>query len=159
VEGDASFSDKDKYDYLASARARIGYAHGSYLFYATGGVAFAGYNGFSGIFANDGENGDSGTSPSLFPPSLGQGGDGGAGGSAGAVSNSDDLVGFVVGAGVDAKLTDRITLGLEGLYYGFDVDDKKVSGDSAFNGSDDADVFVLRSRISYSLTPEVEALK
>jgi len=154
-EGDASFSDNDQISYLASARARVGYATGSYLFYGTAGVAFAGLDRITGISANNGQNGqDGGNAPN------GAGGNGGNGGNAnsGSLKNEEDAVGFVVGAGVDAKLTDRLSLGLEGLYYGFDGDAKATSGDNAFN-SDDADVFVLRSRLSYSLTPHVEPLK
>jgi opacity protein-like surface antigen len=151
LEGDASFSDADQYSYLASARARIGYATGSYLFYGTAGVAFAGLDRIAGIEAfngTDGENGGDGPN--------GAGGNAGNGGDAGGIEDKDDVVGFVVGAGVEAKLTDRLSLGLEGMYYGFDVDDK-TTGDQTFNS--DADIFVLRSRISYSLTPQVEALK
>jgi opacity protein-like surface antigen len=151
LEGDASFSDADQNSYLASARARIGYATGSYLFYGTAGVAFAGLDRIAGIEAfNGGDGTDGGDGPDGAP------GIGGIGGDAGGIKDNDDVVGFVVGAGVDAKLTDRLTLGLEGLYYGFDVDDK-TAGDQTFDS--DADVFVLRSRISYSLTPHVEALK
>ena len=40
LEGDVSFADD--IDYLASFRGRLGYAAGSTLFYATGGVAFIG---------------------------------------------------------------------------------------------------------------------
>jgi opacity protein-like surface antigen len=155
LEGDASFSDTDQYSYLASARARIGYATGSYLFYGTAGVAFAGLDRIAGIEAfNGGDGGDGGNGPAGAPGVGGIGGDAGA--APRGVRDEDDVVGFVVGAGVDAKLTDRLTLGFEGLYYGFDVDDK-TGGNQSFDS--DADVFVLRSRISYSLTPHVEALK
>jgi outer membrane immunogenic protein len=42
VEGDVDFSDE--FDYLASVRARLGYAFGRTLVYGTGGVAFAGFS-------------------------------------------------------------------------------------------------------------------
>lgn len=42
VEGDVDFSDN--IDYLATIRGRIGVATGPTLFYATGGVAFLGFN-------------------------------------------------------------------------------------------------------------------
>jgi opacity protein-like surface antigen len=159
LEGDASFSDNDKYNYLASARARIGYATGSYLFYATGGVAFAGGDRITGIFVGDGQDGEDGGN-AVGNGSSGAGGDGGAGGVAGVLKSEDDLVGFVVGAGVDAQLSDRLTLGFEGLYYGFDSDDADVpSGASQFITSDDSDVFVLRSRLSYKLSTRDEPLK
>jgi opacity protein-like surface antigen len=151
LEGDASFSDTDQYSYIASARARLGYATGSYLFYGTAGVAFAGLDRIAGIEAFNGGNGTNGGNAPNGAPGVG-----GQGGNAGGVNDDDDVVGFVVGAGVEAKLTDRLSLGLEGMYYGFDVDDK-TTGDQTFNS--DADIFVLRSRISYSLTPQVEALK
>lgn len=154
VEGDASFGEGDKYGYLASVRARLGYASGSYLFYATAGVAFAGIEQDTSLFANAGNDGaDGGNGPN------GAGGAGGAGGTAGSEGVDDDLVGFVVGAGVETKVNDRLSLGFEGLYYGFEGDTKDVEGDSTFIGGDDNDVFVLRGRVSYSLTPAYETLK
>jgi opacity protein-like surface antigen len=159
IEGDASFGDSDKFDYLASARARLGYASGRHLFYATAGVAFAGVNGVSQLSAGNGGDGeDGGDSPDNGGDGLG--GLGGAGGVASVTDSSDDKVGFVVGAGVDTKLSDRLTLGLEGLYFGFEDDDVRVSGGGAsVVNEDDNDVFVLRGKISYSLSPAHEALK
>jgi opacity protein-like surface antigen len=161
VEGDASFGDSDKFDYLASARARLGFASGRHLFYATAGVAFAGINGVSQLTAGDGANGqDGGDDVNAAGGVPGAGGLGGAGGIASITDNSDDKVGFVVGAGVDTKLSDRLTLGLEGLYYGFEEDEVSVSGGGDTVTKDgDNDVFVLRGRISYSLSPAHEALK
>jgi len=156
LEGDASFSDNDKYSYLASARARLGYATGSYFFYGTAGVAFAGVERFSGIFAGRGGNGDDGgDGPN------GAGGAGGPGGLAGAFGGEeDDEVGFVVGSGIEAKLSDRVTLGFEGLYYGFDGDDNgEVDGAFSVNSDDDNDLFVVRSRLSFRLSGDREALK
>jgi outer membrane immunogenic protein len=46
IEGDVSFADD--IDYLASIRARLGYAWGSTLVYATGGAAFLGVEDFFG---------------------------------------------------------------------------------------------------------------
>jgi opacity protein-like surface antigen len=154
LEGDASFGEGDKYNYLASVRARLGYASGSYLFYATAGIAFAGIDQDTSLFANAGGNGGAGgNGPN------GTGGAGGAGGDAGVGNVDDDLVGFVVGAGVETKVNDRLSLGFEGLYYGFEGDTKDVEGDSTFIGGDNNDVFVLRGRVSYSLSPSYEALK
>jgi opacity protein-like surface antigen len=151
LEADASLSDGEKYHYLASGRLRLGYTTGSYLIYGTAGVAFAGVEQFSDLFAEAGGAGGAGG-----PSPGGAGGAGGAGGDAGFSQNDDDLVGFVVGAGIDAKLTDRVTLGVEGLYYAFDEGD--AAGLPA-GASNDADVFVLRSRLSYSLTPYADPLE
>lgn len=161
LEGDASFSDDDNYSYLASARLRLGYATGSYLLYGTAGVAFAGIDRTTGIFAGNGETGTDG----FDDADGGAGGPGGAGGAAGAFGGKEeDEVGFVVGAGVEAKLSDRMTLGFEGLYYGFDSDDGNGSGvdvdnNAVFDIGSDNDLFVLRSRLSYSLSGSREPLK
>lgn len=53
VEGDVSFLDE--IDYLASVRGRLGYAFGPTLAYATGGVAFIGFD--EDLFGNDSDTG------------------------------------------------------------------------------------------------------
>jgi opacity protein-like surface antigen len=162
VEGDATFSNEDHYRYLASARTRLGYASGSYLIYGTAGIAFAGTDRVTSIYAGDGQPGADGEdSEDIDPDEDASGGVGGLGGIAGSTRDEGDAVGFVIGAGVDAKLTDRITLGFEGLYYSFDDDASPAIADGASVSylSDDSDVFVLRSRLSFSLSRHQEALK
>jgi opacity protein-like surface antigen len=157
LEGDISFESEEKYSYLASIRGRLGYASGAYLFYATAGVAFARMESHSAIFADDGDDGlPGGDGPG------GAGGLGGAGGIAGAVGEREDVVGYVIGAGVDARLTDRISVGFEGLYYSFDTDDGGAIPAEArlsFADNDEDDVFVLRGRLSYHLSIMEEPLK
>ena len=53
VEGDVSFGDG--VDYLASARARLGYARDNLLLYVTGGVAFAGFDNSSVLMSGNSE--------------------------------------------------------------------------------------------------------
>lgn len=162
LEGDASFGDSERFDYLASARARLGYTSGSYLFYATGGVAFAGIKQFDAIFAGAGEDGEDGGNALLLLGNR-QGGEGGAGGIAGALSSENDEVGFVLGGGVEAKLSDRMTVGFEGLYYFFDDNDADLDaipgGTTAILTGSDNDTLVLRGRISYQLSHGRDSLK
>ncbi|WP_088347034.1 MULTISPECIES: outer membrane beta-barrel protein [Rhodomicrobium] len=102
VEGDVSFGDD--IDYLGSVRARLGYAEGATLFYATGGWAFLG---------QDDNFGD-----------------------------DDTLDGFVVGLGVDHKIAQNVSVGLEGLYYNF--------GEQDFS-DEDQDFWSVRARLTYHL--------
>jgi opacity protein-like surface antigen len=103
LEGDVSFLDD--IDYLASVRARLGYAAGSTLLYATGGVAFL---GLDDAFGDD----DTGT-------------------------------GWVAGLGVEHKLRDSWSVGLEGLYYAFDDID---------SFDDDLEFWTVRARLTYHFT-------
>jgi outer membrane immunogenic protein len=102
VEGDVSFGDD--IDYLASLRGRIGLALGPTLLYATGGVAFIGYD--DDFFDDDSETG------------------------------------WVAGLGIEHKLRDNVSIGLEGLYYAFD--DREFAG-----FEEDADFWTVRARLTY----------
>jgi outer membrane immunogenic protein len=89
-------------DWLATARARIGYAFtDSMLAYATGGVAFGNVNY---QFVSN--------TPAIV-----------------AVSNggSEIEVGYTVGGGVEAKMTERISIGLEYLYTNLGSNDFNVN--------------------------------
>jgi outer membrane immunogenic protein len=99
-------------NWLASIRGRLGFAAGSTLIYATGGVAFLN-------------------------------------------SDNDDLVddtltGWVVGVGIEHKLRDNLSLGLEGLYYAFE-DDATIRG--LETGDIDVDLerdfWTVQARITY----------
>lgn len=142
AEADASFGTSETRDYLASIRGRVGWAHDAFLLYGTAGVAFTGGEQFGAVFAGHGSDGADGV----------DGGAGGAGGEALALSKDDDQVGFVVGAGVEAKVTERVNLGLEGLYYGFSSESVDAgNGGGAgrvFSGESDADALVLRSKVT-----------
>ncbi len=103
-------------DWLASARLRAGYTlNNIFMLYATGGVAFAGY--------------DVGIADAM-----------------GSRRAQEGLFGYVVGGGLDVKLTQTISGRVEALYYGFD--DKAFSfpdGRSSF----DADVTTVRAGLTY----------
>ena len=83
-------------DWIATARGRVGVAAGSLLFYATGGVAFADTSVEAGYLSLVG------APPGAFAP----------------VSVKDDTVkvGWTIGAGIEAMLSDRLSAKLE---YGY----------------------------------------
>jgi len=127
VEADASFGDG--VEYLASLRARLGYARDNLLLYVTAGVAFAGFDD-TAIEASLGR----------FKKSADLGG--------------DSEVGFVVGGGAEYKLSSNWSVGVEGLYYAFgDGDDskewEKYCKQLKLVHEDDNDLFVVRARLSY----------
>jgi hypothetical protein len=157
LEGDYSAND-DFQNYLASIRGRLGWASGRYLFYGTGGVAFSGGNDQDafGLGARGGNGGSGGNGGNGFPdPGIaGAGGAGGAGGRGSAGERTrfggggDDETGWVGGLGVEAKLSRKVSAGLEGLYYAFDDHSGKKSDNA------DDDLFALRARLTYHLRPD-----
>ncbi|MGE0611744.1 MAG: outer membrane protein [Hyphomicrobiales bacterium] len=112
---EGDISFADRIDYLASIRGRLGLALGPRaLLYGTAGVAF--------IDADQ----------TFVTP-------------AGAVfTDSQSEVGFAGGGGLEFKLADNISAGVEALYYAFD-DDNQVN---AF-AQDDLDFTVVRARLTY----------
>jgi outer membrane immunogenic protein len=122
LEGDFNFA-KD-INYLASVRGRVGWALGSWLPYATAGVAFIDAdNGFSVASADDGPfNFNTGTTDT----------------------------GFVVGGGLDYKIAPQLSLGLEGLYYGFGSKSTSlIAGDEPFVLKEDENFATVRARLTY----------
>lgn len=87
---------KSSIDWLATARARVGLTNGGFLFYATGGLAFADVS-TEGSYISLVD----GTPPALTPVS---------------VKNDDTKVGWTIGAGIEAKLTDRLSAKVEYNY-------------------------------------------
>ncbi len=145
VEGDISFADE--IDYVATLRARLGYAYGNALFYITGGVAFADFGD-----SLDVKYIGTRTDISLFDKSGGK----------------DNETGFVLGAGAEFKLKPNLSFGVEGLYYGFDdiasqvvfIDDDTDDDEFAtFSQKVDPDFWVIRARLTYHLTSEHQPLK
>lgn len=148
IEGDVDFADQ--IDFLASIRARLGYATPNALFYFTGGAAFIGFN----------DNRD------LFGP-------------AGFVITrfrDDNQTGWVLGGGVDfrpgtgffgfgPRFGPNISFGVEGLFYNFDNNrrfdvfdnDGVFLGD--FRGDDSFNFWVVRARLNYHFAPAYEPLK
>ena len=127
VEADASFGDG--LDYLASLRARLGYARDNLLLYVTAGVAFAGFDDSTVVMSY----GDKKHSLDF---------------------SGDSEVGFVVGGGAEYKLSSNWSIGVEGLYYMFgDGDDskewEKFCKEYKLVHEDDNDLFVVRARMSY----------
>jgi outer membrane immunogenic protein len=122
LEGDVDFAKN--INYLASARGRVGWALGSWLPFATAGVAFIDANNdFSVVSADDG--------PFNFN------------------TGSTDT-GFVVGGGLDYKIAPQLSLGVEGLYYGFGSDTTHLTaGDEPFVLKEDEDFGVVRGRLNY----------
>lgn len=140
LEGDVSFASN--LDYLASVRGRLGVAAGNWLFYGTGGVAFIG-GGYSGTISD----------ANVVDV---------------AYDTNEDNVGFVVGGGVETKLTPNWSIGVEGLYYGFDEKNYHAEDtlgkpcnfvNYSVNANGIADVGVVRARLSYHVGREYEPLK
>jgi len=122
LEGDFDFA-KDV-NYLASVRGRLGWALGSWLPYATAGVAFIDAdNNFSVVSADDGPfNFNTGTTGT----------------------------GFVVGGGVDYKVAPHLSLGLEGLYYDFGSQNTSLNaGNEPFVLKDDENFATVGGRLTY----------
>lgn len=114
-------------NWLASVQGRLGYAIGTMLVYATGGVAFL-----------SSDNAD------LTEKLVGPG-----------ARYFDDLqVGWAAGAGVEQKLGENISVGLQGTYYFFSSKDDRVDLDL------DRDFWTVQGRLTYHLdSAAAEALK
>jgi outer membrane immunogenic protein len=140
-------SSSAKIDWLASLRARLGAVFDpQWMGYVTGGVAFADIN-FSG---------DAQCNPAVCAP-----------GSRSPVSNSDTKFGWVIGAGLEYRLTANWLLGAEYLFYRFDGETLTsplrnfTTGAPAGFGAcavgaaciaynwSDMDIHVVRARLSY----------
>jgi len=153
VETDGSFGSHRR-DYLASLRGRLGWTYSSHLLYLTGGVAVTKVDHIIGILGSDGGNGSNGGN-SVNAGGNGIGGNGGFGGNAYAVSNTEHLIGYAIGAGIDTKLMSNTSFGVEAMYYGFNGDsynysDLGISGTgSAFiSTDDDRSAFVIRAKLA-----------
>jgi outer membrane immunogenic protein len=128
LEGDYSALDTDfvdqfgdKFgltDYVASVRARLGYAFGSTLVYGTAGVGFLGFNDDVADFLDD-----------------------------------DVAVGYVIGAGVEHKLAETVSLGVEALYNNYEAD---LADDSEFGIEND--FVTVRARLNYHLNNTLSPL-
>jgi len=166
VEGDADWADNR--DYLASVRLRLGHAFDQVLIYGTAGVAFGRSSDgvtsvslTSGGAGGQGENGRFENNTDAYAGAGGRGGTGGQGGVASVTkTDGDDKVGFVVGGGFEVKLSERTSIGVEGLYYGFDGNGA-ASSSTSYDSSDDLSAAVVRGRVTYHLDgdPEQESLK
>lgn len=114
---------RDRYDWLASIRARMGYAVDRTLFYGTGGVSFAHIeNTYSQV---------------LIPPFA---------------SESFDKVrtGWTIGGGVDYALTDKVILGAEYRYTNFNAfSNVSTTAFPGVTGEQDPSSHAIRLSVSY----------
>jgi outer membrane immunogenic protein len=136
VEGEriGRFTVRDtlEIDYLASIRARAGFAFNRFLVYGTGGIAFTdiesevhgeAFNArnepVEGFFDNE---------------------------------NDDDVqVGYTLGAGVETAFTDNVTARIEYLYYNFEEDDDAGDREGAFrlSGVDEVEIHTVRAGVTF----------
>lgn len=61
------------------------------------------------------------------------------------IGGDDSQTGFVVGGGIEHKLRQNVSVGLEGLYYNFDDDNDR------FGRDEDQDFWSVRARLTYHL--------
>jgi outer membrane immunogenic protein len=106
-------------NYLASVRGRLGLASDNMLFYATAGVAWSEIDLKSAL----------------------------VGPISGTVQTSTTSTGFVVGGGIEAKLSNNLSGRVEGLYYGFGDESLGFSGLPSVKVS--RDVTAIRAGLSY----------
>ncbi len=161
VEGDIDFADG--IDYLASLRGRIGAGSEQALVYLTAGVAFieadngfdVKYNGYDSAYPNYVDE----YGPYSYKVHKNGGG-------------SDTETGWVIGGGVEFKPAQRVSFGIEALYYSFDVDGGKHDLYSeyyideayykdhvgSFEKDDEFDFWQIRARLSFHTGPRYDAL-
>jgi outer membrane immunogenic protein len=151
VEGDLDFADR--LDFLATLRARLGIGLDRFLIYGTAGVAFASF---------DERRFDVVNVPVLLPAfdevvRLRH-------------DNDDTQVGFVAGVGAEIKLAQNVSLGLEGLYYDFDDDNRnsvKFTRDidddttevAVFSRHRDNSFWQVRGRLTYHVNQPFAPLR
>lgn len=149
-EGDIDFSPDRTHTFLGSVRGRLGWANDAYLLYGTVGAAFNRNEAVRAVFAGNGGNGANGASAAAGAA----GGAGGLGGLALAVRADDTRVGFAVGGGFETKVTNRVSLGVEGLYYDFGRSaPTPVFGGAPGGALSRDDALVLRTRLTIGLQP------
>lgn len=70
-------------------------------------------------------------------------------------SDDDNKTGFVIGTGIEVKVAEHVSLGMEGLYYHFENEQVALfSGDDHVDDVDlDNDFAVVRARLSFHLNP------
>lgn len=139
VEADIDWAEH--VDYLATVRGRFGVAANRWLVYGTAGVAFIGLNFDHTHWLDNGFDNGYAWRERLD------------------CRFDNDEVGWVIGGGVEVKLTPGWSLGVEALYYSFDdhhdrKDNRYLYGEDGYfrYGYDNhigGDVTVVRGRLSY----------
>lgn len=131
IEGDVDFSDT--FDYLASIRARLGYAFDRTLLYATAGVAFA---GLSDNFFNDRVPGTN------------------------FYWDTSSDTGWVAGVGIETKVTPALSVGVEALYYSFDdTNSYYYANDLRHDCDNSMDLWTVRGRLTWHFNRDYDTLK
>lgn len=70
--------------------------------------------------------------------------------------NDDSIEGWVAGLGVERKLRQNVSVGLEGLSYNLDnEDDIFYNGDNDYFHTDDENFWVVRTRLTYHFGDDV----
>jgi outer membrane immunogenic protein len=67
--------------------------------------------------------------------------------------DDDNLTGWVVGGGIEHKIRENVSVGVEGLYYAFDDDNND------FGGDDETNFWTVRARLTYHFGRQDEPLK
>lgn len=106
-------------NWLSTARARVGYAINDTMLYATGGVAIGGVD----VKINE-------AAIPVF-----------------SASTSKNLVGFAFGAGVEYRLTDPMTIGLEYLHVDFGKNNYEWSTSPSASGEVESNLNLIRGSL------------
>ena len=129
------FTVKDtlEIDYLASVRARAGFAFNRFMVYGTGGIAFTDIESraHGELFNVNNEQVDG-----VFDNER---------------DDDDVQVGYTLGAGVEAAFTDNVTARVEYLYYNFEEDDDAGDRNGAFrlSGVEEVEIHTVRAGVTF----------
>jgi outer membrane immunogenic protein len=131
--GRFTVEDTLEIDYLASVRARAGFAFNRFMVYGTGGVAFTDIESHARgeAFDRDGQAVDG-----FFDNEE---------------DDDDTQVGYTLGAGVETAFTDNVTARIEYLYYNFEEDDDSGDREGAFrlSGVDEVEIHTVRAGVTF----------
>ncbi len=72
---------------------------------------------------------------------------------------SEHEVGYVLGGGVETKLRHNLSVGVEGLYYGFEGSTFSSGHVDEVTAKGISEVAVVQGRVSYHFNHEAEPLK
>lgn len=132
VESELSYGEK--VNHLAIIRGRLGVASDNWLFYGSAGA---------GVLANA----RAPVAPEAEGPAL-------------KLDIGENRAGFVVGGGIEAKLGPKLSVGVEGLYYGLDAGaHAEKFGPASAGAENPSDAAIVRGRLTLRLGNESEPLK
>lgn len=114
---EADIGTSDDIEYLWSVRGRLGYGTDKWLAYFTGGVAFANFQ-------------TTVTGPNFIVD----------------LDDDDPDAGYVLGGGIEFKVGELASIGLEGLYYDFEDDSNQALGFDLDN-----EFVVVRGRVTWHI--------